>query len=327
MDNSGVNVYRLKTGKNFGTYLVQPCLIEKEGVGLQWANYYPGGKSIWVDENEKLVAEPITFMGEEDGLNPCEIQIPKKNKLQNDFIQKHSDYNINFELYSEELVAEKQIAEYNKVDQAFAIIKESNDTKLKAKSLAILGMEAYGWSLAKVKATLTKLAIENPSKIIDKCEESDYKGKYLAAMAIYSNVVKQNDMGSAVVWNSGLEGVILELAKGEQPIEKLGEFLTRSTNESLTVLQTIGEKIDEINAKALEVAVPEVAESEKDKEIAKLKAMLSAMQEPSEEVKDYVRFIGGLDLKGTQDEYVKRFTNLPPAQSKNIQWLKNKLKE
>ena len=325
MTDSGVNVYRLKTGKNMGMFSVPACLIEKEGVGLQWANYYPGGKSIWVDENEKLTSETQWFEGEEDGLNPCELQVSKTNKILNEFLQRHPFMNNKFELYSEEIVAERQIAEYNKVDQAFAIIKESDDTKLKAKSLAILGMEAYGWSLAKVKATLTKLAIENPSKIIDKCEESDYKGKYLAAMAIYSNVVKQNDMGSAVVWNSGLEGVILELAKGEQPIEKLGEFLTRTTNESLTVLQTIGEKIDELNARALEVVVPVVAESEKDKEIAKLKEMLAAMQQP--ETTDYTKFVAGLDLKGTQDEYVKRFNNLPPAQSKNIQWLKNKLKE
>ena len=325
MTDSGVNVYRLKTGKNMGMFSVPACLIEKEGVGLQWANYYPGGKSIWVDENEKLTSETQWFEGEEDGLNPCELQVSKTNKILNEFLQRHPFMNNKFELYSEEIVAERQIAEYNKVDQAFAIIKESDDTKLKAKSLAILGMEAYGWSLAKVKATLTKLAIENPSKIIDKCEESDYKGKYLAAMAIYSNVVKQNDMGSAVVWNSGLEGVILELAKGEQPIEKLGEFLTRTTNESLTVLQTIGEKIDELNARVLEVAVPVVAESEKDKEIAKLKEMLAAMQQP--ETTDYVKFVAGLDLKGTQDEYVKRFNSLPPAQKANITWLKNKLKE
>ena len=124
---------------------------------------------------------------------------------------------------------------------------------------------------------LRKYAKEKPVKLLQELKSKTYESKYIAALAFGKGVVRTNFGKTAIIWNNETEGVILTLARGESGISKLGELLSKRTDESEILLTAIGENLDKIAINLPKKAAAK--ETDKDAEIENLKAQLAGFKE------------------------------------------------
>lgn len=241
--NTGI-IYRLKGGRTPLSYGLKQSEvgINKEGEGFKYINYYAGSDSIFVDDNKGREVTRLTF--EYNDLDATEFIVPEGNIILHKYLRAHPHFNVHYEIFSEELSADAKLADFDKKEKALLMIRETDKFKIQAIALAVLGMEAFGWSAKKCMAVLKEKALTNPDVILDKVEATNYESKYLSALAFFSFIVRENNLQNAVVWNDENEGVVLHLAKGENGIQKLGELLNFNTAESKLVLQEIGIRLN-----------------------------------------------------------------------------------
>jgi hypothetical protein len=320
------NIYRLKDGKTPLSYgLPQNEIgIVKPGEGFKFINYYPGSDSIYVDDNKDRKVGKVTF--EFNDLDATEVVVSEHNLILNRYMKAHPYFGVHYEIFSEELDAQSQLDEFDKKEKALFLIKETDEFKVQAIALAILGMEAFGWSSLKCKAKLKEIALTNPSEILEKVESTNYESKYLSALSFFSGILRENNMNSAVVWNDENQGVVLHLAKGENGIAKLGELLSFNTDESRLILQEIDIRLEKLNPKkeVKKVAKQEVDSSALLAEIAELKAML-AQKNKVETSTDKGDNIG---LEVAKKDYLEKFEKEVPVNKKNdLPWILERLKE
>lgn len=316
------NIYRLK-GKTPNSW----ALRQKEvGIttekGYRFMDYFPGGTSLLVDENVGRKNLKIRF--EFNGIDATEFIVPPGNTLLNEYLQKHPRFNIDYELFSEEISAERKLLEFEKKEIALNLIKETNDFKIQATAIAVFGMEAFGWPASKSLAQLKEKAFSAPDVIINKFEDQYYEARYLAALVFGTGIVQENSVNSAVIWNDSTKGVIVHLAKGENGLLKLGEFLAANTDESRLVLQEFGIRIDKANLSSPKKEQPKTSSidtavlSAKDREIEELKAKLAELETPKE--------LSALEK--AQIAYKEKFGKVPgPNVKDNLEWLLKKLSE
>lgn len=277
-NESGIVIYKLKNGKTPNTYGIKQynVMIDTEK-GYKEIGYYPGGTSIFADDNKKRQKEGIVF--EFNGVDATEFVASKNNIILNKYLQSHPDFNKDFEIFSKELQSQQELARFEKIEKALEKINETDTVKIKAMALAIYGMDAYNISETAANAMLKKTAINEPDVILLKMEHSNYKFHFLSAHAFFANVVKENEHKTAVIWNDPTMGTILHLATGETGIYKLAEVLAVDDAEARKITQTIGERLMMANGDLDRKQVVYVDNSaEKDNEIAKLKAELEAMK-------------------------------------------------
>lgn len=357
MSDLKYNIYRLINGKTEGSFSIPRAMVEVEGVGLQYINYFPGGKSILESENEGRMPESVYF-DESNQIDPLQIVVPVSNKQLNDFLQKHPMFGKEYEVFSEDIQAQRNIEKFQKVNKAFSLIDATNPIKIQSTALVVYGMEVYGASATICQAKLMETAQNSPDLIIDKIEKNaEYEGNFIAAMAFYSNIVKENDFNTAVVWADGLNAEIVQIPVGDKGVEVLGQFLSRGTEASTITMQKIGQKLEGRTATTTNV---EDVISEKDKEIAELKKLLAEKNNPApvattetlvaitEEVKEVVvvdsETVGPIapsekdieislitkitELDEATAAYKKKFHNEPPVRYKNdAEWMKKKIIE
>jgi hypothetical protein len=283
--NKGI-IYRLKNGNNkpnsWGLKQLEVG-INVPGEGFKFINYFPGSDSIFVDAktNKDRKVGKVTF--EYNGYDATELVVPVENILLNKYLKAHPWFNVHFEIFSEEENAEKQLASFELKEKALMLVKESDDIASQAIAMAINGIQSYGWTALKAKAWLKEKAFTEPELIVSKMEAHNYESKYLSAMSFFSGIIKENNQKDRVVWNDENEGMIIPLAKGENGIDKLGEFLAESTDESRLVIQEVSKRINDLKrnvyvkankvAATIDVATKEIIDS-KDAKIAELKAAL-----------------------------------------------------
>lgn len=266
----GKTVYRLKKKTPLSWTLKQKNVrIAKEGEGLKFINYYPGGSSIYTDDNKDR--EPATIEFEKNDLTGfTEIQVDDANILLNNYLKAHPWYGKMYEVFSPEIAAQRKNEDFDKKEKALALLKESDDLKIQAKALAILGNKAYGWSPVRCMSELRDTAWSNPDVILEKFNDPQYHSLYIASLAMIKGIVKSNPGQTAVVWNNEDAGVIVHVATGEEPIKKLSALLAETTERSRVLLQEISQKVDE-KTKAVSIQ----KDDEKDREIAELKRQLA----------------------------------------------------
>lgn len=265
----GKITYRLKKKTPLSWGLKQNGVrIIKQGEGLKFINYFPGSSSIWTDENKDRESARIEF--EKNELTGfTELSVDEGNIVLNQYLKSHPWYGKIYEVFSPEIAAQRKNADFDKKEKALALLKESDDLKIQAKALAILGNKAYGWSPVRCMSELRDTAWSNPDVILEKFNDPKYHSLYIASLAMIKGIVKSNPGQTAVVWNNEEEGVIVHVATGEEPIKKLSNLLAETTERSRVLLQEISQKVDE---KTKEVVVKE---DDKDKEIAELKRKLA----------------------------------------------------
>lgn len=344
MAQQPVITFRLTTGKKEGTYSLKGGMGKKNGI-IKQINYRRGADSPFDEDNKKSDIKPSTVVFRHNDIlaDPAvEIIVPVANKALVDYLKTHSKFNKDYKIHDEEELISESLSKYEDIEKALEFIKDSDEMAIKAKAMAVFGFGLHNKSVGACKDMLKQKAHQNPKVIIDAFQAENYQSKYLAGIAFCNGIIENNSTNTAVVWSDN-KGVIVTVAKGENGIDKVGEFFSVNTEESRIALQELGARIEtakqtaEVKPKTVveQVIVKEdtaetiAALSEKDREIAELKALLAGQSTSKNEDSDSdVDDAPKLTLEQATAAYVKKFDkNLPFKFAKNLDWILEKLKE
>lgn len=285
----------------------------KKSVGFKRIKYVPGTESIFAEDIKgDLQPQQIWF---ENG----DVVVYKDDLLLNEIMTQHPWFKKGiYTLWSQDKEDEAKLEVQRSKASARQLIDEADEDKITAIALAVFGPEAILWTENKCELMLREKADTEPKKLKDIIGEKNYESKLLAGLAFVKGIVKENTNKTAVVWADS-EGVILKLAKGENGISELGRYLGNANEESKKVLQSIGDRLEAIDTGTAKVG----NESEKDKEIAALKAKLAAFEgekKPSENELS--------DIQKARADYKALYKKDVPASMKNkLDWILTKIEE
>lgn len=288
-------------------------------------HYLPGAPSIWVEDYKgQKKPEDVWF---EDG----EIEVSPNNKLLLEILQKHRWFNVHYEKVDDEATALAENSKYDNIQKALALVDSSDDIEVKANALVLIGQNAFGYTPNKCRADLKKLAFDDADKVIEEVNKPNYESKYLVSLALLKNIITIDQGGTAVIWTDN-KSVILRIAVGENPVDEMSKFLSKTNDEASRVtLQRIGEltttakEVAPIAPKATEASSKILAE--KDAEIEVLRKQL-AKQNSSVEEEDNVGSTETLDIEQLKIQYFKKFEKEVPVNKKSdAAWILSKLNE
>lgn len=341
--------FRLTAQKTTNSWEIGGASAVRDGE-QKFISYRPGANSIWDEDNVKSIikSQKIEFKYNDVASDPaCEIIVPKTNKLLVDYLKTHPYFGVHYHIHDEEEVAQVKTENFDKIEKALTLIKGSSDNDIKAIALTILGNTAYGLTPLRCSALLKEKAIQTPDVVINAYESDDYETKHLSAHAFFSEIVKENVTQTSIVWNDASAGEILPMAQGENGIDKLATFLKEPSEKQRLVLQEIGARIQKkqleqslIDVKTIVKDTPETLKllSEKDNEIAELRAMLAKPKEVvgDTNVGDKVAEAAQVSQESTKEltleeaqktYFVKFDKQVPPAQKNDLSWINKKLQE
>ncbi len=331
-----------------------PRLDEKTN---QWidklVHYLPGSASIFMEDYKgDKKGEDIWF---EDG----EIEVRPTDALKIEILKRHPWFNIHFELVDDDSSAEKELQGFELQEKALSLIEESDPLKQQAIALVLIGQQAFTWSSIKCKAELKKKAFAEPKEVMSEFNKPNFQARYIVGLAMLKKIITTDRSNTAVVW-ADTQQTILRIAVGESAVDKLSDFLSVNTEESIITFQRLSELAENTKdnfdsepavAKVIQLEGTTTASdnstkllADKDKEIEELKAKLAAKDTPPESrnqlVSDSTKGEGNegdgedtdlgepLTLAQLQEKYVALFANPVPNLKKNdAKWLLNKIEE
>lgn len=246
-----------------------------------------------------------------------DLKVEKSDHILNKILKKHSWYKKRYVLWTAEAEDKAKLERLRFKGEARKLIEDSDPEKIKAIALAVFGHHAITWTDEKCELKLREEADTKPEHLKKVMNEGDYEARLLAGHAFVQDIVKENSGKTAVVW-SETDGVILKLAKGEKGVTELGRFLSNRTEDSELVLQSIGDRLDQIATNTEDPKAEEII-SAKDQEIAELKAKLAQKSGKKDDDVD-------ADLLEARKKYEAKFERkVPPNMKNNLEWLNNRL--
>ena len=328
--------FRLTTGKTEGTWTLPSSNALKDGTQKP-TDYFKGSSSFFVEDNVNTIYKrtPIVFRYNDILNDPaCNFIVDASNHVLIDYLKSHNLYGKFFKIHNENEINQAKSDFNDKIYDAFSIVKESNPIKLKAIAFAILGKKAIGYTPEKCAAELKETAKSTPDLIINKHNSDSYESFYMSALAFSGEIVKTSSDGNDIIWNDDRNSVILRIEKGENAIERLGDYIFENSNKAKETLQEIGLRLEKSEDSEASGTSKEDAKalSDKDKEIEALKAQLAeANKVKSINVVDPV-IVSGDDkvdetLEDVQKAYKSRFGKVPANKKNDIDWLSKKLEE
>lgn len=324
--------FRLITDKKEGTESFKGGRALKDtpnGKVLKHINYWPGGSSIYDEDNKDsaIKAKSVVFKYNDILTDPAvEIIVRKSDKQLLDYLMAHPANGRRYKIYDEDQVALEKSASYDSIAEAMDAVRKGKDIELQAMAVCVLGAEYHGKSVNICKAALNEKAVKNPSAVLAITKSDTFLSRYIASTAIITGTIKSNAMNTAVVWGDGKEGVILNLAKGENGIDKLTELLSEPGDQGSLLRQEIESR--------LHGGVAQGIEDPRDKEIAELKRQLALQQTDKKEKKEVEKpkvdtsEFDGFEIEKLRELYkTKTGKNLSIAYQNNRDWIIGKLTE
>lgn len=308
-------------------------MADKDGSGMKFINYYKGADTCFVEDitNKDLKPSKVPDFEYNPELNKTVLEVDESNVALVRYLKTHSWFKLRYVIYSAETEANSKLTQYEKVEKAIDLIKESDEAKIKANALVVLGLGYFYRTNTECLADLKEKAFNSPDVIITAMEADDYQNKYVAALAFASGIIKDNLTNTAVIWSEG-EGVLVHVAQGENGLDKLTEFLKRNSAESEVLLQEFQNRLDKKATAKVTPKVDTALLKSKDDEIAELKKQLAkATVNPNDinvngaatVVKEDTR-----TLEELQQEYLEKFKSEVPVRFKNDKsWIAKKLSE
>lgn len=303
---------------------------------LKNIDYFKGQSTIFKDEilekNKNLKPTKVPEFVFNPMRNKCELRFDDSDQNLYKYLTTRSDFNVKYEIYSEDIENERKLGKAEKIEKALDYVKESDELKIRALGLAVIGLSSYNKPISSIKATLKDKAINKPKEIILACEDSLFENKLIASLAICSGIVKTNATMTAVVWADN-NGRLLNIATGEDFITKFAQHISEKTPQSESLLQEIGKRLD------LKKQMKESKSAEAN-EIAKLKAKLAATQEaleisqskskspePTEEEKEEasLKELAILEMRERYTEVTGK--NLSIRFQNDMDWMEEKINE
>ena len=314
-------VYKLKK-KSIGDWElpIKDILLNKieKGVDLggRQIKYIKGAKSIWAEDL------PDFSKSEKAWFSKGFLFIPNSNKNLSKIANEHPYKDLHYVLFDKKADARKELEALKAKDDIIHEISNATTERIVATAMAVFGQQAFAWDEGTCELELRKYADKDPTKLKNELNSKTYESKYISALAFAKGVVRNNLGKTAVIWNDDLQGEILKLARGENGIVKLGEFLSKRTDESEFLLQSISTILKEREIQAPKKAAS--TESEKDKEIAALKKQL----ELSKKGQTASETASEATLEELQHKYKEKFQKDVPWRFKNVSdWIQKKLSE
>lgn len=210
-------------------------VVDGKNHGLKKVAYVPGSDSIFIEDHKgDEQSQAIWF---EDGV----LDVHKDNKVLVDIVFGHRAYNKRYELVDENKAAVKKLSKYDLIEKANTKINVANEDELRATALVVLGGGVIEWEPERIKAGLKERAYETPQDVLDQMNSGDYHGKYIAALALLKGVVLINPSRTGVTWVDGK--TIVQVPAGQDPLAKLGQFLSGKDEQAVITLQELGERI------------------------------------------------------------------------------------
>lgn len=207
----------------------------KEGKGKKFIDYYPGEDSCFVEDiqakNKDLKPAKVPLFQFNSQSRQTELAVEESNLALINYLKTHPWFGIKFNVFSKEKEAKESLAEFENVEKALELIKESDEIKIKAIAMAVFGLSSFYKTEYQCAAELKAKAIKDPKVIIDAMTAPNYETKFVAGLALVSDVIKINTTHTAIVWKDN-DGVILHIAQGENGLDKLTNFLTNESREA-----------------------------------------------------------------------------------------------
>lgn len=314
----------LKTRNAFGKREVNGSIVDKE------IGYFPGKDSPFVEDNKDVRQGNVPEFEFRDETGHTELLVEESNKSLIKYLETHPWFGSKYEKYDSNQEARKKLDLFDKTEKALDFLKGKSDSEITALGLLIIGAHSVNMGDVNVLKQLKETAFSNPQAILDVTNNVDFKTLLIGATAFVKEIVTTNDTKTAVIWKDN-NGVIVRVAAGENPIEKLSTFLISDTEESRTTLQEMGNRIGQNFADA---DLP--AQDDKDATIAELKAKLEALQsqgnEPNQTTRDEVKTDetgtddAADDIESLREAYFKKHgKEVAPVKKNDAEWIKSKL--
>ena len=303
-----------------------------EELGYRKLAYSPGSGTIWDEDlSKEAKRESIWFRN-------GELRVASNNIILNKILKTHGWFGIHYGIFNKNSEDKKVLDELRFKTSVTNLIDDAEEDKLKAIALAVFGRPAFNWGFDTCELELRKYADESPLKLKAELEHDNYESKYLAALAFNKNIVKHNIGKTLVVWNDSTEGIILRLSKGEQGVHKLGNYLSERTDESLSLLQEIGDRIEKLEIslqktdpnKDLKAEKLKIQQEKEDlaKERLELESLRKQLQESKNGTLDIdVEETTELTLEQAREKYTELLGKVPNNKKNDTEWLLSKIKE
>ena len=282
----------------------------KKSLGKRRVEYIPGQPSIFKEDHDgDEEPQQVWF---EDGI----LQVDSTDVALVEILNRHPWKNRVFEKVDHDLSAKKDINKMELRVKAYEQVSSKDPNEMKARGYVLLGAHVINLTDNQVEAQLKQLAMEDPEHVLTEMKNPDYVAKTVGALAVLRGVLVINPTNTAVSWSGGKN--IISIAAGQDPIQKLGEFLAENNESAKITLQEIGERIK----RSYEHKTDYTAENE-------LKEVLGdeAPDDPKLPVQNN-KSEDEAELQEAREDYENEYGNKVPNNKKNdIDWIKNKIAE
>lgn len=333
-------IFRLNLpGKTPSTWAIPQSnvMAPKDNKGNKFIDYYPGQDSCFVEDiqakNKDLRPSKVPLFEYNVSSKQTELMVDEQNVALINYLKTHPWFGVKYSIFSKDGQAQKDLSEFENVEKALELIKESDELKVKAISMAIFGLSSFNKSYTQCAAELKAKAIRDPQVIIVAMEAPNYETKYVAGLAFVSGIIKLNPTHTAIIWDDN-DGVILHVAQGENGLDKLTNFLTNETKEAQVLLQEFNTRLERKERMVTRSEDSDKLLSEKDAEIAELKRKLAESTKTTapivteKVVEEEEANVGKSTLQQLQEDYKLKFMSEVPIRYKNDEvWIAKKLAE
>ena len=314
----GIRVFQVKKGSPTSWRVPQKeQMAIKPGTNeRKFIAYYKGLNTVFVEDvtNKDLKPSKVPDFVLNPTRNKCELRFDDSDSALLKYLTTHTGNGKLWEEYSEDIDSDRKLQKSSNVKKALDIVSDTDELRIKALGLAIIGIETFGKSVKVIRAMLEEKAIESPKFVIDASSDPLYEKKIISSLAIASGIVKTNDTMTSLVWGDN-RGIILNIATGEDYIEKLAKYINESNPQSQSILQEIGSRQKSMKfnneSDSSKLSAVEQENERLRKEIEALKGQSSqTVVAPSE------------DLDGVPEEIVRARTLYLEKFGKEVHWSK-----
>jgi hypothetical protein len=302
---------------------------------LKHIGYFRGQNTIFLEEikNKDLKQSKVPDFIFNPERNKCELRFNDRDAALLTYIESHPFFKQGkYVRYSEEIENERKLGKAESIEKALILVSEGDDLRVRALGLAVLGLSSYQQTTGSVKALLKDKAVNKPLEVIKACNDDLFENKFIASLAICSNILKTNNTNTAIIWGDN-NGRVLSIATGEDFITKLAQHIGQKSPESEALLQEIGKrlklseksqkKVDD-EASEIQILKAKLAQAQEDLEISQSRTKNLTPSKAEQDALDAKEF----ELLELRDKYTAvtgkelsfKFLN-------NVEWMTKKIEE
>lgn len=314
MANKKLN-YELTKGRRPASWQlpIKNIMIEKfdgkKSLGLRTLQYMPGQESIFKEDHTGDQKPSGVWF--EDGA----LQVDSANKALVQILEKHPWNRIHFNKVDHDVAADKNIDLMALRFKAYEAVSSKDPEEMKARAFVLLGAYVISQSDKLIESQLKQMAMDDPENVLEEMKQPDYAPKTVAALAVLRGVLLINPTNTQISWADTGKSLI-SIAAGQDPISKLGQFLSGKEESAKLTLQEIGEKIK----RSYEFKKDYTADKEIDGIVGN--------QEEDDVDSQKSKSEDDLNLQEAREEYEDAFGKGVPINKKNdLEWIKDKIAE